>query len=120
MSCLVTKQCIRNPIQHPWNNPNTEMKAIKGTEEDTQRNKCMRGGDLADLRCNTATTAMLSEWKQMCLPDHCGPHRPAAIATGTSSLTDISTSSHSWVQGTWNQPIVSAMVPQPQLPDVSE
>ncbi len=100
--------------------PRGKVEPIVSTKECHTTQQVNKWGDLEDLRCSTATTAMLSEWKQMRLPDHCGPHIAAAIVTGTSSFTEMSTDRQSAGHGTWNQPMFSAIAPQPQIPEASE
>ena len=65
-----------------WNPKKTQKK-------EKQRSRCMSKGAFAVLFLRTATTAMLSEWKQTCLPVHRSPQTAAANTTGTSSLAEM-------------------------------
>ena len=92
----------------------------KAQKKEKQRSRCMSEGSFAVLLLRTATTAMLSEWKQTCLPVHRSPQTAAANTTGTSSLAEMCTSCQSSGHSTWNQPTFSTTAPQPNVPDASE
>ena len=76
-------------------------------------------GSRADFLLTAYTTAMLSQWAQILLLPHWGPHMATASTIGTSSFGAIDTGAHSGGHWSCFQRLLN-MAPQPHLPDASE